>query len=32
MNGEESASAEADLDSLMNKYDDKEKADKDAKD
>lgn len=31
LNGEESASAEADLDSLMDKYDDKEKKDKDAK-
>lgn len=32
MSGEESASTEADLDSLMDKYDDKEKKDKDAKD
>lgn len=29
---EEGASAEADLDALMDKYDDKEKSDKDAKD
>ena len=32
MSGEESASAEADLDSLMDKYDDKEKKDKEDKD
>ena len=32
MSGEDTASTEADLDSLMDKYDDKEKKDKDAKD
>lgn len=31
LTGEEGQSAEADLDSLMDKYDDKEKADKDKK-
>ena len=32
MSGEESAAAEADVDALMDKYDDKEKKDKEAKD
>lgn len=30
--GEESASAEADIDALMDKYDEKEKSDKESKD
>ena len=32
LTGEESAAAEADIDALMDKYDSKEKSDKEAKD
>ena len=32
LTGEDSAAAEADLDALMNKYDDKEESDKKSKD